>query len=80
MITDIFTKGSHYRADDVALTVECIGPRPFKPHKVDGITFGAGAFFVGRRMTVIWADGRGPYGKAAMHTSIIVRVEPAGPA
>ena len=74
MIADIFTKNSHYRADDVAQTVECVGPVAFAPHKVDNVTLGLGAIVAGRRMSVTWADGRGPFGKATMHTSLVERV------
>lgn len=83
MIADIHTaSGSHYRADDEAQTVECVGPEPFPPYKVDNVTLGLGAIVAGRRMSVTWADGRGPYGKAVMHTSIVERVawRAAGPA
>lgn len=76
MIADIHTKsGSHYRADDVAQTVECVSPRPFPPHKVDTVTLGLGKLVAGMRAVVVWADGRGPYGRETMITSRIERVE-----
>ncbi len=74
MIADIFTKNSHYRADDMANTVECIGPVAFPPHKVDNVTLSLGKIVAGRRMLVTWADGRGPFGKHTMVTSVVERV------
>ena len=75
MITDFWTKsGSHYRRDDVANTVECIGPEPFPPHKVT-VTSAYSPPTVGRRFVALWA-GPGPTGKGVMHTSEVVRVEP----
>lgn len=80
MIADFWTKtGSHYRANDVAQTVECVGPRPFAPHKVDNVTLGLGTLVVGRRALVTWEDGCGPFGKPVMITSVIERVEWATP-
>jgi hypothetical protein len=74
MITDFWTKsGSHYRRDDVANTVECVGPEPFPPHKVL-VTSAYSPPTVGRRFVAVW-DGEGPVGKAVMHTSTVVRVE-----
>jgi hypothetical protein len=74
MITDFWTKsGSHYRRDDVANTVECVGPEPFPPHKVT-VTDAYSPPTVGRRFVALW-DGPGPVGKAVMHTSTVVRVE-----
>ena len=74
MIADFWTKtGSHYRRDDVANTVECIGPEPFPPHKV----LATGVYSsptVGRRFVAVWATV-GPTGKGIMHTSEVVRVE-----
>jgi hypothetical protein len=73
MITDFWIKsGSHYRADDEANTVECLGPEVFPPHKI--VLAIPAIPEVGRRMRVMWADG-GPYGKASMSTSDVVLVE-----
>lgn len=76
MIADVWTKsGTHYRADDVAQTVECVGPEPFPPHKI--VLAIPAIPEIGRRMRVMWADG-GPFGKASMSTSDVVRVELSG--
>ena len=72
MIADIFTKNSHYRADDIAQTVECIGPDSFKPYKVKNLNLDA--VVVGLRLSVAWANG-GPFGKSVMVTSIVDRLE-----
>lgn len=75
MIVDFWTKtGSHYRADDAAQTLECIGPNPFAPHKVALAVPPIPDIAVGQRMRAVWVDG-GPYGKASISTSDVVRVE-----
>ena len=58
MIADFWTKsGTHYRADDVAQTLECIGPDPFPPHKIVLAVPAIPDIAVGRRRRAVWADG-----------------------
>lgn len=75
MVIDFWTKNSHYRADDVAQTVECLGPKPFPPQAVAKFARTWGMLVVGYPVVVRWVDGKGPLGKAVMFTSAIQRLE-----
>lgn len=75
MVIDFWTKNSHYRADDVALTVECVGPNPFPPQPITKFGRTWDMLVVGLPVIVRWADGVGPMGKAVMRTSVIQRIE-----
>ena len=77
MVIDFWTRNSHYRLNEEARTVECVGPNPFPPTPIDKYERTREMLVVGSPVTVRWAEGvPSPYrGKAVMQTSVIQRIE-----
>ena len=77
MVIDFWTRNSHYRLDEGARTVECVGPNPFPPTLIAKYERTREMLVIGSPVIVRWAEGvRSPYrGKAVMRTSLIQRIE-----